>query len=161
MRICHVAYAYFPADPRVRREVDALRGAGYDVEVICLRGENEASVETVHGTRITRIPLRARRGGRIRYAFQYALFFILSSVELLRLHRLRTFQVVHVHSLPDFQVFCSLPLKMRGVRVILDLHEALPEIVAARFRPGVGSVLIRLEKPRNVLVSSSRIKSSR
>ena len=146
MRICHVAYAYFPADPRVRREVDALRGAGYDVEVICLRGENEASVETVHGTRITRIPLRARRGGRIRYAFQYALFFILSSVELLRLHRLRTFQVVHVHSLPDFQVFCSLPLKMRGVRVILDLHEALPEIVAARFRPGVGSVLIRLAR---------------
>ena len=47
MRICHVAYAYFPADPRVRREVDALRGAGYDVEVICLRGESEAGVETV------------------------------------------------------------------------------------------------------------------
>src|SRR2546427_11214851 len=146
MRICHVAYAYFPADPRVRREVHAVQGAGYDVEVVCLRGEHEAGVETVHGTRITRIPLRARRGGRIRYAFQYALFFILSSVELLRLHRLRTFQVVHVHSLPDFQVFCSLPLKMRGVRVILDLHEALPEIVAARFRPGVGSVLIRLAK---------------
>jgi len=146
MRICHVAYAHFPADPRVRREVDALRGAGYDVEVICLRGENEAGLETVHGTRITRIPLRARRGGRIRYAFQYTLFFILSSVELLRLHRLRTFQVVHVHSLPDFQVFCSLLLKMRGVRVILDLHEALPEIVAARFRPGVGSLLGRLAK---------------
>src|SRR5437899_3657700 len=82
----------------------------------------------------------------MRYAFQYTLFFFLSSVELLRLHRLRTFQVVHVHSLPDFQVFCSLPLKLRGVRVILDLHEALPEIVAARFRPRVGSLLIRLAR---------------
>jgi len=146
MRICHVAYAYFPADPRLRREIDALRDAGYDVDVICLRGENEASVETVHGTRITRIPLRARRGGRIRYAFQYALFFVLSSVELLRLNRLQKLRVVHVHSLPDFQVFCSLPLKLRGVRVILDLHEALPEIVAARFRPRVGSLLIRLAR---------------
>src|SRR5881396_3826378 len=139
MRICHVAYAYFPADPRVRREVDALRDAGYDVDVICLRGENEASVETVHGTRITRIPLRARRGGRVRYAFQYALFFVLSSVELLRLNRLQKLRVVHVHSLPDFQVFCSLPLKLRGVRVIWDLHEALPEIVADAFAQGSGA----------------------
>ncbi len=146
MRICHVAYAYFPADPRVRREVDALRGAGHEVDVICLRGENEARIETVHGTHITRIPLQAHRGGRVRYAFQYALFFILSSVALLRLHRLRRLRIVHVHSLPDFQVFCSLPLKLRGVRVILDLHEALPEIVAARFRPGVGSLLIRLAR---------------
>jgi len=151
MRICHVAYAYFPADPRVRREVDALRGAGHDVNVICLRGENEASVETVHGTHITRIPLRAHRGGRVRYVFQYALFFILSSVELLRLHRLRRLRIVHVHSLPDFQVFCSLPLKLRGVRVILDLHEALPEIVAARFRPRVGSLLFRLAKAAECL----------
>jgi len=146
MRICHVAYAYFPADPRIRREVDALRDAGHDVDVICLRDEHEASVETVQGTRVTRIPLRANRGGRARYAFQYAMFFILSSVELLRLHRLRRLRIVHVHSLPDFQVFCSLPLKLRGARVILDLHEALPEIVAARFRPRIGSLLIRLAK---------------
>src|SRR3989442_409324 len=146
MRICHVAYAYFPADPRVRREIDALRDAGYDVDVICLRGENEASVETVQGTRITRIPLRARRGGRIRYAFQYALFFVLSSVELLRLNRLQKLRIVHVHSLPDFQVFCSLPLKLRGVPVILDLHEAMPEIVSARFRPRFGGFLVRLAK---------------
>src|SRR3989442_6370567 len=84
MRICHVAYAYFPADPRVRREVDALRGAGYDVEVICLRGENEAGVETLHGTRITRIPLRARRGGSARHAFPYISLFLLSFAEAFR-----------------------------------------------------------------------------
>ncbi len=144
MRTCHVAYAYFPADPRIRREVDALRGAGHDVDVICLRGEDEVGVESIGGARITRIPLRARRGGRLRYAFQYAVFFALSSLELFRLHRRNPVQIVHVHSLPDFQVFCATPLKFRGVRVILDLHEALPEIVAARFRPGIGRLLVRL-----------------
>ncbi|HYT18038.1 MAG TPA: glycosyltransferase family 4 protein [Thermoplasmata archaeon] len=139
-----MAYAYFPADPRIRREVDALRGAGHDVDVICLRGEDEVGVESIGGARITRIPLRARRGGRLRYAFQYAVFFALSSLELFRLHRRNPVQIVHVHSLPDFQVFCATPLKFRGVRVILDLHEALPEIVAARFRPGIGRLLVRL-----------------
>src|SRR2546425_7893761 len=86
MRICHVAYAYFPADPRIRREVDALRGAGHEVDVICLRREDEIGVESIDGTCITRIPLRARRGGRLRYAFQYAVFFVLSSLALFRLH---------------------------------------------------------------------------
>jgi len=71
-------------------------------------------------------------------------FFALSSLELFRLHRRNPVQIVHVHSLPDFQVFCATPLKFRGVRVILDLHEALPEIVAARFRPGIGRLLVRL-----------------
>lgn len=146
MRICHLAYAYFPADPRVRREVDALRAAGHEVDVICLRGEDEVGVELIGGMRITRIPLRARRGGRLCYAFQYAGFFALSSLELLRHHRRRPLQIVHVHSLPDFQVFSALPLKLRGVRVILDLHEALPEMVAARFRPGIGRVLVRLAR---------------
>jgi len=146
MRICHVAYAYFPVDPRIRREVDALRNAGHEVDVICLRGEDEVGVESIGGTRITRIPLRARRGGRLRYVFQYAVFFALSSLELFRIHRRNPLQVVHVHSLPDFQVFCAILLKLRGVRVILDLHEALPEIVAARFRPGIGRLLVRLAR---------------
>jgi glycosyltransferase involved in cell wall biosynthesis len=43
-------------------------------------------------------------------------------------------------------VFCAILLKLRGVRVILDLHEALPEIVAARFRPGIGRLLVRLAR---------------
>ncbi|HVG36770.1 MAG TPA: glycosyltransferase, partial [Thermoplasmata archaeon] len=114
--------------------------------MICLRGENEVGVESIGGTRVTRIPLRARRGGRLRYVFQYAVFFALSSLELFRIHRRNPLQIVHVHSLPDFQVFCAILLKLRGVRVILDLHEALPEIVAARFRPGIGRLLVRLAR---------------
>jgi len=144
MRAVHVVYAYFPADPRVRREVDALQAAGHEVDVVCLRAEGESPSESVRGTRVTRVPLTARRGGRLRYAFQYGIFFLLSAILISILHRRRRFDVVHIHSLPDFQVFCSLPLKLRGVRVILDLHEALPEIVAARFRTNDRAPLVRL-----------------
>lgn len=146
MRICHVVYAYFPADPRVRREVDSLRSVGHEIDVVCLREEGEAAEETAHGTHIVRVPLRARRGGRIRYVFQYVLFFLFSSVELFRLHRRKGFQAVHVHSLPDFQIFCALPLKLRGVQAILDLHESLPEIVEARLRIKARSLLVRLAR---------------
>ena len=146
MRICHVVYAHYPADPRVRREVDALRDAGHQVDVIALRDGAEAASEDLHGVRVHRLPWDARRGGRGRYLFQYAVFFLISSVTLLRLHLERRFQVVHVHSLPDFQVFCALPLRLLGVAVILDLHEGLPEIVAARFALGRDSPLVRIAR---------------
>lgn len=144
MKICHVVYAEYPADPRVHREVFALREAGHEVDVICLRSQDEAREQIVDGIRIHRVPLGARRGRRGRYLYQYLQFLLLSTRLLHALHRRRRFSVVHVHSLPDFQVFCAFLLKIRGVRVILDLHEAFPEILAARFHLKPGSVHLSL-----------------
>ena len=144
MRVCHIVYASYPADPRVRREVDALREAGYNVSVIALRAAGQPAHERVDGVTVHRVPLEARRGGRIRYLFQYLLFFLLSTTLLLSLHVKCRFRVVHVHSLPDFQVFSALPLRLLGVSVILDLHEAFPEIVSARFRLQPNSPLVRI-----------------
>jgi glycosyltransferase involved in cell wall biosynthesis len=45
-----------------------------------------------------------------------------------------------VHSLPDFLVFAALPLKLVGVPVLLDLHEAMPEFFRSRF-PGASNPL--------------------
>jgi len=144
MRVCHIVYASYPADPRVRREVDALREASYNVSVIALRAAGQSAHERVDGVTVHRVPLEARRGGRIRYLFQYLLFFLLSTTLLLSLHVKYRFRVVHVHSLPDFQVFSALPLRLLGVSVILDLHEAFPEIVSARFRLQPNSPLVRI-----------------
>ena len=45
-------------------------------------------------------------------------------------------------SLPDFLVFAALPLKLAGVPVLLDLHEAMPEFFASRF-PGASNRMYR------------------
>ena len=42
--------------------------------------------------------------------------------------RRRRYAVAQVHSLPDFLVFATMPLRIVGVPVILDLHEAMPEL---------------------------------
>jgi glycosyltransferase involved in cell wall biosynthesis len=42
--------------------------------------------------------------------------------------------------LPDFLVFAALPLRLMGVPVVLDLHEAMPEFFRSRFRGRAGSV---------------------
>ncbi len=139
-----VAYTRFPMDGRVRKEAEVLAEHGYEIHAIALSTGNRSWEQQSQDVYVHELPMSATRGGRLRYLYQYTLFFILASLALLRLHRKLRFRAVHVHSLPDFQVFCALPLKLMGIPVILDLHEAFPEMVAARFHIGVDSPLVKL-----------------
>jgi glycosyltransferase involved in cell wall biosynthesis len=136
-------YSYYPFDPRVRRAAEALVEKGYSVDVICLRGENEDKHSTYNGVNAYRLPLEHRRGGYLRYLYNYGMFFLLSFLMLNSLDRKKRYSVVHVHSLPDFLVFITFFQKRRGIKIVLDLHEAMPEIFAARFNKDTGSFLTR------------------
>ncbi len=143
-RVAVVAYTEYPWDPRVRGQAETLLENGYHVHALTLRPKSGSVGTHLEGVHLHELPLQVRRGSKVRYAYQYALFFFLSAVALIRLHRRRPLDLVHVHSLPDFLVFCALPLKVLGVPVLLDLHEALPEILAARFRLRRRSLWCRL-----------------
>jgi glycosyltransferase involved in cell wall biosynthesis len=144
MRACHVVYSYFPFDPRVRREVETLQRMGHEIDVIAMREPGESRVESVLGARVHRIPFAVVRGGKLRYAFQYLVFLLTATALLFILHSRKRYDIVHIHSLPDFQVFAALPEKLSGARVVLDLHEAMPEIFAARFQLSEGGLWMRL-----------------
>lgn len=145
LHVAVIAYTEYESDPRVRGETEAVRAAGHSIDVISLRGKRkEAQSAGDAQPRIWQVPLESRRGGRSRYLFQYLMFFMMSTVRLLVIHLRHRIDVVHVHSLPDFQVFCALPLKLRRTAVILDLHEAFPEIIEARFPTRGRSCLVRL-----------------
>lgn len=129
---CMVVYAHYPEDPRVRREAEALARHGFRVTVVCLRKPEESADEEVAGVRVVRLPLRRRRGGLLSYGYQFLAFFLLASRAVRRLRARDEAEIVHVHSLPDILVFAALPARLRGARLVLDLHEVMPELVAAR-----------------------------
>ncbi|MGI0150007.1 MAG: glycosyltransferase [Thermoplasmata archaeon] len=141
-----VAYTHYPQDPRVRREAESLVRAGIPVTVVCLRAQGEPAHQTVQGVNVDRVPLTAVRGGRARYLFQYAAFILLAAVAVQRVRRRARVTDVHVHSVPDFLVFVALPARALGLRVVLDLHEAMPELVAARFGLPLTSPIVALAR---------------
>jgi len=146
MKVCHVVYSFYPFDPRVRKEVEALARAGHTVDVIAVQDEGEPRKEVVGSATVHRIPMAIVRGSRARYIFQYAFFMFLSAGLLIQLHLRKRYRVVHVHSLPDFLVFVAFPAKLLSASVVLDLHEAMPEILAARFRLPRPSALVRIAR---------------
>jgi len=134
-RVCMVVYQYYPRDQRVRKEAEALVRNGFDVEVICPRKPDEERRETVGGVRVWRLPLQMERsGGMLGYAYQYLMFFVMAAFAVKIEHIRRKFGVVHVNSLPDFLVFTAAFPKLTGAKVVLDLHEAMPEIYLSKRR---------------------------
>ena len=49
------------------------------------------------------------------------------------LHLRRRYDVVQAHTIPDTVVFASIVPKLFGARVMLDLHECMPEFFSTKF----------------------------
>lgn len=138
-----VGFVSYPRDNRVRREAEALAAAGARVEVLCLRGPGEARTEEVDGVRVERFGVPRTRGSRLRYLAEYGLFAVRVFLRLARQGRGR-YDVIHVHNPPDLLVLCALVPRLRGTRVVLDIHDVMPELYQRRYGLGERAPGVRL-----------------
>jgi glycosyltransferase involved in cell wall biosynthesis len=132
-KICLIVQNSYPSDVRVRKEADALRARGHEVFVIACRAPNEPKKEVVNGVKIYRVPPSKCRGGKVRYIYEYAVFFLFAFLGLNILDFKFKIDVVHINTLPDFLVFCSIIQKLKGRKIILDMHEIMPEFFISKF----------------------------
>ena len=137
-------------DTRVEREAHAILQRGYKVDVICVGEPGEPSREVLDGLTFYRLRLARRRGmGAAIQLLEYITFLVVAGVKLCLLDLRRRYDVVHVHNVPDFLVFAAIWPKLRGARVILDIHDLMPEFFASRFGGGGSSRLgglVRLQE---------------
>ena len=133
-RVLMIAQTAYPHDVRVRRAAEALRRAGCEVDVVCIREPKTApAIELINGVRAIRLPVARRRGSRLRYVAEYAGFFSLACVAVSLLHLRRRYHLVHVHTLPDALVFAALPARLLGARILLDMHDPMPDLLASKY----------------------------
>jgi len=143
-RIAMIGFAYYPRDPRIRRETEALIEAGYAVDIICLRQSGERARETVNGANVYRVPLQHRRASRFYYLWAYVCFILLAFFLLSVLYVRRRYDLIHVHNMPDALIFSALLPKLCGCKTILDLHDPMPEVYMSKYAAGATHPTIRL-----------------
>ena len=146
-----VVHSYYDEDPRVRREAEALVAAGHEVDVFALRRATDDETGILDGVVVRRLGVQRHQGAGIGvYLREYVSFLLRSGWALTRAHRRRRYGLVQVHSLPDFLAFAALPLRIVGIPLVLDLHEAMPEFFRSRFpgasRPIVHRLLVLQER---------------
>jgi glycosyltransferase involved in cell wall biosynthesis len=130
-----VAFTDYPVDTRVRREAEALVERGDEVDFICLKTPALGDRRSLNG--VTLHPLMwfdYKDGGRPRdYVRRYLIFQLAALVCIFQLHVRRRYDVVHVNTMPDSLVFSALGAKLLGARVVLDVHDLMPELYASKF----------------------------
>ena len=133
-----LAYTFYESDARVMRYADTMAARGDRVDVITLRRFDGEQDSIVNGVNVFRIQTRILdEPNKSAYLFRLLAFLVKSSWMLWRRHRRIRYDLIHVHSVPDFLVFAALLPKLAGAKVILDIHDILPELYVSKF--GVGS----------------------
>ena len=145
MKLCMVVHQDYYRDSRVRRYAEALAAAGVAVDVLCVRPERptDRASQTREGIRVYAIPLSRQYSGLASYLIEYALALVLFSIRLAGLYIRNRYAVIHVHNMPDFLVFTALLPAICGARVILDIHDPMPEFYMSKYARTADDPLVR------------------
>ena len=140
-KVCMVMHQYYFGDARVMGYAEALERAGVQVDVLCTQGQVEGHSENV---RVISIPLGHRRRNPVGYLFEYIMSLILFSIWLLVLFVRNRYQVIHVNNLPDFLIITGLIPKIFGAKLILDIHDPMPELFMAKYNKPSANLLVKI-----------------
>ena len=144
-RVCMLAYSHYESDSRIVRYAKTLTQRGDSVDVVAYGSEREPLGEKdVDGIKLFKIQrrLKNKNKGPLSHLLPLLKFFVLSGVLVTRKHLRQPYDLIHVHNIPEWLVFAvSLP-KLLGARVLLDIHDLVPELFAAKFKTGDRSFVV-------------------
>lgn len=145
MRVCMLAYTYYETDNRVRRYAEALARRGDRVDAVALARAGQPPYEVIQGVHVYRIQKRViNEKGPFSYLLKLMIFFFRSAWFLAIQHLREPYRLIHVHSVPDFEVFATIVPRLMGARIILDIHDIVPEFYASKFKVSERSLVFRL-----------------
>ena len=142
IRVLMIAYTDYTNDARVRRHAEALALRGDHVDVIAL---DTTKCGSLNGVNVIAVEIPRYRGSsRARYLSTYARFFSSASFIGLRGGFSERYDLVIVCTMPDAAIISAIPLKLLGSKVLLDIHDTMPEIYLDKFGGRGGAFGARL-----------------
>jgi glycosyltransferase involved in cell wall biosynthesis len=145
MNVCMIAYAVYESDSRLLCYTNTLAELGHSVDVIAVKGEKGLAPPPTKGVRIYRIHGQKYAGkARLGHLYGILAFFCRATLLVSQRELAGHYDVVHVHSVPDNLIFCALLPKLRGSKLILDIHDVLPEFYISKFNSSETSLMYRL-----------------
>jgi glycosyltransferase involved in cell wall biosynthesis len=139
----------FPMDRRMRQEAMALRDAGYEVNVICPRGEHQdlAGYQNYEGVHVYRYPLYWQGSGGLGYILEYGWALSCTFALMLWVSLKHGFDYVHAANPPDLFFLLYKPFGRLGKKFVFDQHDLCPETYETKFqrRDWVWRLLVKLE----------------
>ena len=118
---------------------------GHTVDAIAIKHRGEVSFTRVDEVNVYRIKTREKdEKSKWNYMFRLLDFFLRSFFVVTYLHLRRKYDIIHVHNIPDFEIFSTVIPKLTGAKIVLDIHDILPEFFMSKFNSGTDSIFFKL-----------------
>jgi len=141
-RILIIAYTAYARDGRVKRQAEALTSRGDQVDAICLA---DGEVGDTHGVSVTGLRLPRYRGAsRMHYVRSYINFFSRAAAIAVRRSLKAPYDIVIACTMPDAAILSALPCRLFGSKLVLDVHDTMPELYLDKFSGRHGRIGARL-----------------
>jgi len=146
-RFLMIAYTTYMHDGRVKRHAEALTERGDHVDVICLATDEQP---ITNGVNVIGLPMPRYRGAsKSAYLRSYTRFFSMAAQRAAMMSLKQRYDVVIVCTMPDAVIVCAILPKFLGSKVVLDVHDTMPELYRDKFggaRGAAGAKLLMLEE---------------
>lgn len=141
-----IAYTNYSTDARVRREAETLAAVkGYTVLFLALKEGAAARMYKTHHVVVRELNISKYRGKNLMpYIISYFSLFIRAFFICNVLHFTRKLDVVHVHNMPNFLVFTAILPRLLGKKVVLDIHDSVPETYCTKFGGQMNRLLFKV-----------------
>ncbi len=125
-----------PADPRVWREARALHAYGFQVSIICPRGEtrDREPYTCIEGIHIYRYKLSTTITKASDYIKEYSTAMLMSFWLSLKIWRRHGFDVIHAANPPDTFFAIGLFYRLFGKKYVFDQHDLAPAMFRVKFQ---------------------------
>ena len=141
-----IAYSVV-SDSRIQRYSRALLERGDSVEFIGLSKKVPQKYKSTYPIpQYTLFTRNQNEKSVFSYLMPFLAFLILSTIKCTLLYFKKRYDIIHYHNIPDFGIFCTIIPKLMGAKVILDIHDLVPEFYMRKFSVSENHVVIHLLK---------------
>jgi glycosyltransferase involved in cell wall biosynthesis len=126
-----------PTDPRVWREARTLRHYGFEVSIICPKGEtrDQESYTCIEDIYIYRYRLPTATGKPSDYLKEYGVAMLMTFWLSLKVWFRHGFDIIHAANPPDTFFFIGLFYRLfGGKKYVFDQHDLAPEMFHVKFQ---------------------------
>ncbi|NIT60118.1 MAG: glycosyltransferase [Aliifodinibius sp.] len=142
-QVLMIAYTNYRLDPRIRREAETLAATSeYAVRFLAPKQQHRKKTFQFDGVTVEELNISKYFGGRkVGYLISYLHFFVLAFLNCTKKFLQREIEIIHVHNMPNFLVFAGVIPRWFGKKLILDIHDTVPEHYAGKFETPASKLL--------------------
>lgn len=165
--IAMIAYTTLSTDSRVIREALAAKEAGFNVDLYTLNERNRINLDRMNIIYTKNMQYKGKN--KFKFVLGYINYFFFCFFKISKNYLKKRYKIIHVNNMPNFLVFSCIIPKLFGTKIILDIHDLVPEVFAQKFNISLNHPFIKLlyfeerfsGNFADVVISTNRLHSQR